>query len=870
MANKDYTSVYSIEDFMLNKIAPLYMDKKKISTMNIGLQGYVTHVLSDMSEDISNMVSAAQNESLPNTAKFPSTLYANAALYRIDKILARPAVLNILFLLREKDILSFSEVVDDMTVFKISGNTKMTIDNFTYMLEDDITISSYYYKGELIYIAKYDRIYENDLSVDSSPYIRTMRVEGPDGVYLALNVKVLQVNKSSTTLDLVGNKIIHFPKITVNYSNGLANFEVLYKPKGESKYTRLKKLLRDSPPITDPFCFYTFANSNEIQISFSSRDRYFTPEYNSELKIDTYTTSGASANFDSYMGTIESITVTFPNTNQGYKNIKTYVIPQSGASGGRKQLSMDELKELVIKNFSTVCTIVTEHDLELHFNSIDELDNITMLFKKKRDDVIRLFSAFSYYKDMNGTIMHTNTGNICVNKSDLPLLIDDVECSIIRPGSLFVYNNEDASSDDYTLRMIKDADVTNDLTTFDNRFIYTNPFLINVMHRPSNLVEVYLSDISQQFVVNYDYINEGSKDQFLCVDSWIVRNALRGSNTYSIFITLTPCNYLSKDIVNIDNTFNNNLKVKLIFDDGSDTLYADADFYNFNAQNMPVFRADITTDDYVSLSNKLRCGNLKKLSNNEYAIKLLPLDNLQFKICAFMKSDKEETHKYTNIPDISNYKLCNIYSPIKDSIQLLVPFNCVRSSMTYMDPNTHSYDLLLSEIPLFSAKDLQDEDKHNYMINTLRKQYKFINETTGDLVNNYNIDLKFTGTYGKSRNFITEREDQLDRLNCSVTLDVFVFPGVDRELTLTKVESTIIDFFESLNITKDNSIKLSNLIQYIDEIEEVDYLRFGAINDYDPNVQVLYNKTYDSDYNGINFIPEFVNIRKEDIHVNII
>ena len=91
MANKDYTSVYSIEDFMLNKIAPLYMDKKKISTMNIGLQGYVTHVLSDMSEDISNMVSAAQNESLPNTAKFPSTLYANAALYRIDKILARPA-----------------------------------------------------------------------------------------------------------------------------------------------------------------------------------------------------------------------------------------------------------------------------------------------------------------------------------------------------------------------------------------------------------------------------------------------------------------------------------------------------------------------------------------------------------------------------------------------------------------------------------------------------------------------------------------------------------------------------------------------------------------------------------------------------------
>ena len=277
MANKDYTSVYSIEDFMINKIAPLYMDKDKISTLNIGLQGYVTHLLADMGEDLSNMVRAAQNEALPNTAKFPSTIYSNAALYRIDKIFATPATLNVLFLIREEDLLSFSTQVDDMSVFKLSWKTQITINELPFMFEDDITISSYYYKGELIYIAKYNRLFENELSVDSSPYIRTMRIQGPDGLYLALNVKLLQVNKLSSSLDLVGNRSIHFPKIPIVYSNGLANFEVFYRGPGEKEFVQLKKLLKDSAPIDDPFCFYTFANSNELEITFSSRDKYFTP-----------------------------------------------------------------------------------------------------------------------------------------------------------------------------------------------------------------------------------------------------------------------------------------------------------------------------------------------------------------------------------------------------------------------------------------------------------------------------------------------------------------------------------------------------------------------------------------------------------------
>ena len=46
--NKDYSSIYTMEEFMLNSIAPLYFNMDEINQFNIGLFGYTTHTMADM------------------------------------------------------------------------------------------------------------------------------------------------------------------------------------------------------------------------------------------------------------------------------------------------------------------------------------------------------------------------------------------------------------------------------------------------------------------------------------------------------------------------------------------------------------------------------------------------------------------------------------------------------------------------------------------------------------------------------------------------------------------------------------------------------------------------------------------------------
>ena len=175
-----------------------------------------------------------------------------------------------------------------------------------------------------------------------------------------------------------------------------------------------------------------------------------------------------------------------------------------------------------------------------------------------------------------------------------------------------------------------------------------------------------------------------------------------------------------------------------------------------------------------------------------------------------------------------------------------------------------------------SAYDLQEDSNFEDIVGLLKTQYSYFTEVVPKLENSYSIDLKFIGTYGKSKLFNTELEDLLDSISCKIEFNIYPFSGVDTEILRNRINIIISDYFDSINITGDKSIKVSNLMQQIDSVDEVDYLKFVRINNYDSNVQVLINNTpeiTDSGYNAaseLNFIPEYVTIRPEDIILNII
>ena len=83
---RDYSSIYSIKDFTIKEIAPKYFPMDDISTLNVGLFGYVTDLISGISEDLFNTVSTYSQEIFPNKAQLPENIYSYAAFYEIDDL----------------------------------------------------------------------------------------------------------------------------------------------------------------------------------------------------------------------------------------------------------------------------------------------------------------------------------------------------------------------------------------------------------------------------------------------------------------------------------------------------------------------------------------------------------------------------------------------------------------------------------------------------------------------------------------------------------------------------------------------------------------------------------------------------------------
>ena len=315
-------------------------------------------------------------------------------------------------------------------------------------------------------------------------------------------------------------------------------------------------------------------------------------------------------------------------------------------------------------------------------------------------------------------------------------------------------------------------------------------------------------------------------------------------------------------------------------DGGEDIGYIDLDFFSYTSKIGTVeFVGRLKTDDCLTISEKIRCTNLKDMVTGEEITRVIPYLNTECKVCIFSKeeSSSKYEHQYAHLENLIDYRLTNIYTTMENKLNLVLPFSFIRSFMEYEQAdNMYGYNINLSEVPLVSAYDLQEESNFEDIVALLKTQYNYFTEVVPKLENSYSIDLKFIGTYGKSKLFNTELEDLLDSINCKIEFNIYPFSGVDTEILRNRINIIISDYFDSINITGDKSIKVSNLMQQIDSVDEVDYLKFVRINNYDSNVQVLINNTpeiTDSGYNAaseLNFIPEYVTIRPEDIILNII
>ena len=573
---RDYIDNTGIKEYVQNGLIEEYFGDIDVSLRTIGLLGYTTELISNCSEDVFNTGSVLFRESFPNRAQIPESIYSHASIFQLDDVMSKASVCKFLLVLEEAAILK--NMVNDYDKdtgiyhFYIDKNTTIYVEDLPFTLDYDIKmniVKKISDTGEdYLFTARYvTDDYTNSISDITNSYVKIRR--STDG-YMALEVLCHQCYRRVRYETIITNDEINYPVIDINYDGKIAGFDILYTPPGSSSYQQMKPLIVYSQPLTTPFCYYQFLDNDKLRLTFNTKDLFFMPEFNSELRIIMYITEGANGKFDVYNGT--DITLKPDNSTYAYAN--TYLTaakPVGGSHDGQDQLPIEALQSLAVEGYRTANALTTENDLQEYFSNYKyRFNDVNILFIKKRDDVYeRVYSAFLVFNDGN-YIYNTNTLNIKLNLFDMKNPEKDI--FMLDPGYLFTSNDTSGYAefvrdrikyvqyyDDY-LEAVKqgkidyiDSTVTDhselppyldrpasfaeyksrrgvddklsvfdiDQSIFDekdvptdNKFLLFNPFLIRFTKNP-NIVSTYMTYVQNTSVLDFTDQNDDSYLQFI-------------------------------------------------------------------------------------------------------------------------------------------------------------------------------------------------------------------------------------------------------------------------------------------------------------------------------------------------------------------
>ena len=873
---KKYTSNYNIKDYVINDIAPKYFDKDSVNAYNLGTIGFITDLYANATEDMFNSLPTLMNELFPNTCQFPTTIYNHAAMFGNEDIFAIPASLTTVILINEQDILqNASPKTNGFSEYIIDENTYIKVEDIRFKIDYPIKILVKPYKGNYIFTASYNKKYDNKMSDVINPFIKVQRINYNRTKYLALLVKVRQVQYNEENFNIINNGLLNVPFITFKYTDQLCNFEVFYRESSNKEYTQLVKKLNNSRALKTPFCYYEIKSNNTVEISFSTKENTFKPAYNSEILVKYWTTIGEDGNFEMYTGSDVNVYV---DTNSIYEynaHVPLIAILQTPSTGGRSCPTLDELKEINTDNFSTVTSYTTEADLERYFNNFEYLYDQKVHFIKKRDDIVdRLFSSFSIVKDEDDYYYKTNTLHAKIHQNQYDIEYQQSGRHILKPGHIFIYDGDSRKSSIMLDKKIyEDGPVSAD-------YVYTNPFLITLSK--GGVVGYYMNSRDDKVPLEYSYANDSSLIQFICNYVYVYRNALQGEDTYKFrFIMTATDEDIDSPLINDDGTDTGRVRMLLTIKDrsGKEIGYTFANLIEYNiSTRMYTFEAQIKTDDYINTYEKIRVSGIKEISSDRDMTTMISMTNLNIGIYAFFKyEDQIFDHKFSYMEELKEYSMTNGYETNETKITLVEPLDVLKSHMKFVKKGDGTYYTIIRDMPLIQMDEVRyDVNRFMYFMKILSFQYAYMKEILYHKTNNYSIDMKFYNTYGRSRNFTVDgTEELLNSVNCNIHFKVSLLNPYTASDTIRDMKIFIKDYFEEVNDNGLNGIYISNLIQALEnEFEDIKYIKFISMNGYNTFVQCVENNCIDitklSKEDRIEYVPEFLNIDLEDITIDLI
>ena len=521
MANRivDYTSAQSITSDWLQNIAPKYFDFSRTNNLKTGIFGYVNEVMSTSVEDTFNAVTIARREFYPTKAQYTNSIYRMAALQELDAPMSKAAVVNAVLVIKEQDLLPY--LSGDGQSYRIEDNIIFSAGEIPFMLDHPVIITgnrsaknrfpSALTRDSMAYTIRYDReSYVNSLDTSNTIYLQNKVVDAEGERLLLIATTLRQVTVSEENFSI--NKNAHIDVVTEDISlpGKIANFEVFYKESGSDIEYQLKKVLMDADTPTEKFCMYMLVDDSTLRIHFPANN-YFTPAFNSQIRVRIYTTLGSEGNFDEYRG---ALSCTIPESNTFSRASKIIIdgATNGASAGGVDRDEIEDFRKNVQYSYSTNETICTDNDLQIYWDKKNEDTNNKVLFFKKRDDVAaRLYGAFLLLRDSAKNIVPSNTLNAVMNQGTIESdgsLSEDTDFSgyysgtdrlIIKPGDIFRYTDDQSENGVFAVTRDKSLSLNRNLSEYEKACEYIQKAIIGCYSE--NLDAVLIEESAYSYIV---------------------------------------------------------------------------------------------------------------------------------------------------------------------------------------------------------------------------------------------------------------------------------------------------------------------------------------------------------------------------------
>lgn len=564
----DSTS-YSVQERWLDMAAKYFNvdieNNESISMLKAGLFGYFNEIASNEIKNSTYHRNFLYDEHFLNSASAYRSIYNFAKLYDVPVDSAIPSRFTATMVISKEDLIN-SELKEDITTENSTLKTyKITLDknyifniqNYNFLLPYpiEIILKQTLIDGNLDYsiTAKYDTENSNFPFLNlTSPYLKIWQDYNninqiSTEKYVFIVMELFQLERKVTQFTVTSDDISEALYYSLEYLDQLAYFNVYYILDGERKL--IKNYFNNTyiPSNDEEFCYYTYSNDNTLEISFSPLANTFKPILNSTIEVEYFTTLGSKGNFD-YVGVVDYAIMT--ENSDTFQNIGMSFRAISNATGGIDKLDRDAMKTKIIERISTRDSIITENDLKLFFNSINETKNINngeISFIKKQDDVLkRLYSAFLLLRDNAERVIPTNTitkleltkndfsnANID-NSNNKHLLINDTTVFSMNKkniteseicdecGNIITTGDNEKSNfvlDRYDIKLestSKSNEIKNQIfggkfngkTVEDNKdLVYTCPYLIKIDKDPILKMSYYNMYINSDVNMSYSFVN---------------------------------------------------------------------------------------------------------------------------------------------------------------------------------------------------------------------------------------------------------------------------------------------------------------------------------------------------------------------------